>query len=243
MKTSIEGIRREAQALLDDYTICSQIGLTAALATVVLLISLPLGSSSQYVAWGPDGRGDVVQLQHVAEVRSPDSRDQRSIFITTDQPAPEVEANPDDATNPVVRRSTSTGGKDEKSRSRRSGTEIRSVSTIGPDGTLPKLFGGMRGLYLNIQYPREAIDQGIEGRTVLRFVVKASGETAHVEVMQSLHPLCDSAAVRAVQNAQFAPAVVNGTPTAVWMSLPVRFKLIRLAGPDTVTDSTEVDET
>jgi len=61
--------------------------------------------------------------------------------------------------------------------------------------------------------------------------------------MRSLHPLCDSAAVRAVEDATFAPAVINDTPTAVWMSLPVRFKLIRLAGPDTVADTVKVDET
>lgn len=243
MKTSIEEICREAQALLDDPTICSQIGLAAALGTVVLLLSLPLGAPSQRVAWGPTGRGDVVQLQHVAEVQSSDASDQQSAVITTDPPAPEAETDPDDKADPVVRRSPSAEGEDPASKSRRSITGIRSVATLGPDGTLPKLLGGIQGLYLKIRYPREAIDRGIEGQTILRFVVLESGETAHVEVMRSLHPLCDSAAVRAVEDAKFAPAVINDTPTAVWMSLPVRFKLIRLAGPDTVADTVEVEET
>ena len=90
----------------------------------------------------------------------------------------------------------------------------------------PSIVGGLGSYYINIEYPQEAIDANIQGRLVLRFVVDRDGSTHSIEVAQSLHPLCDSAAVRAVRLTSFTPGVQNGKPVPVRMSLPVVFRIV-----------------
>jgi hypothetical protein len=46
-----------------------------------------------------------------------------------------------------------------------------------------------------------------------------------IEVAKPLHPLCDSAAVRALRSVQFTPANHDGEIVPIRMHLPVRFKL------------------
>ena len=70
----------------------------------------------------------------------------------------------------------------------------------------------------------EGIDQGIEGRLVLAFVVEPTGRPSDIEVLHSLHPLCDSAAVDALRKTRFIPGKQNGRVVRVRMRLPVRFR-------------------
>ena len=98
----------------------------------------------------------------------------------------------------------------------------------------PELVGGLGGLYLHIRYPQAAIDQGIQGQLVLRFVVEPDGRTSEIVVEKSLHPLCDSAAVRALREVAFVPGRQDGKPARVRMRLPVRFRLV---GPNAPPDS------
>ncbi len=90
----------------------------------------------------------------------------------------------------------------------------------------PTIVGGLGSYYVNIEYPEEAIRDNIQGRLILRFVVSPTGRAHSVEVVQSLHPLCDSAAVRAVRLTTFAPGEQNGEPVSVRMSLPVTFRIV-----------------
>lgn len=91
---------------------------------------------------------------------------------------------------------------------------------------LPEIVGGMGAYYLKIEYPRAAIEAGIHGRLILSFVVEEDGRASHVEVLQSLHALCDSAAVQALRGTHFVPGRQNGEAVRVRMRLPVLFKLI-----------------
>lgn len=102
----------------------------------------------------------------------------------------------------------------------------------------PELVGGLPGLYLHIRYPQAAIDRGIQGQLVLRFVVEPDGRVSEIVVEKPLHPLCDSAAVRALREVAFMPGRHNGEAARVRMRLPVRFRLVSPSGaalPDSVT--------
>lgn len=102
----------------------------------------------------------------------------------------------------------------------------------------PELVGGLPGLYLHIRYPQAAIDRGIQGQLVLRFVVEPDGRVSEIVVEKSLHPLCDSAAVRALREVAFMPGRQNGEAARVRMRLPVRFRLVSPGGaalPDSAT--------
>ena len=106
--------------------------------------------------------------------------------------------------------------------------------------TMPDIAGGMGAYYIHIEYPQQAIDDGIEGRMVLAFVVETDGMPSEIEVLQSLHPLCDSSAVRALRKTRFIPGRQNGRVVRVRMRLPVRFRLVDPEQTDstTVTQST-----
>lgn len=92
--------------------------------------------------------------------------------------------------------------------------------------TMPEIKGGLGAYYINIEYPQSAIAAGIEGRLVLDFVVEADGRASNVEVYHSLHPLCDSAAVRALRKTMFMPGRTGGEAVAVKMRLPVLFQIL-----------------
>jgi protein TonB len=84
----------------------------------------------------------------------------------------------------------------------------------------------MRWLSENLKYPLLAIEQGIEGRVVLRFVIGPDGAVSRVEILRSLEPSCDREAVRVVKNMpKWIPGKLNGKPVSVYYTLPVLFKL------------------
>ena len=90
----------------------------------------------------------------------------------------------------------------------------------------PAIRGGLGAYYIHIEYPPEAVAREIEGRLVLRFVVGADGKARDIFVRESLHPLCDSAAVKALRQTTFVPGRQNGKKVSVRMHLPVRFRLV-----------------
>ena len=98
----------------------------------------------------------------------------------------------------------------------------------------PTIVGGLSTLYLNIEYPQAARDNGVQGLSVLVFVVEKDGSTTDIQVMKSLHPACDSAAVAAVRRTLFKPGRQNGEIVRVKMRLPIRFKLINHPTADTL---------
>ena len=91
---------------------------------------------------------------------------------------------------------------------------------------MPKIRGGLGAYYILIEYPEEAIKQGIEGRLVLTFTVNQDGTTSDIRVSQPLHDLLDSTAVQALRQTRFIPGQHLGESARVRMRLPVRFELI-----------------
>lgn len=103
---------------------------------------------------------------------------------------------------------------------------------------MPTIQGGLGAYYINIEYPRAAIEAGIQGRLVLDFIVEPDGHPTSIRVLKSLHPLCDSAAVRALRRTLFMPGRQNGEAVPVRMRLPVSFRLIDQSRIDsTATDT------
>ena len=94
----------------------------------------------------------------------------------------------------------------------------------------PQFPGGdkalLKFLINNIRYPEEAIKDTIEGRVVLRFIIKSDGSVDDVAVVKGLYPACDSEAVRVVKMMpNWIPGQQNGNPINTHYSLPVTFRL------------------
>jgi TonB family protein len=95
---------------------------------------------------------------------------------------------------------------------------------------MPAFPGGdkamMEFIYNNIVYPQEAKEKNIQGRVVLRFVVKYNGEVGDVQVIKGVDPLLNKEAQRVIENLPvWKPGKQGGKPVNVWYSVPVTFQL------------------
>ena len=94
----------------------------------------------------------------------------------------------------------------------------------------PKFPGGEHELmeYIadNIVYPQTAIDEGIQGRVFVSFVVEPNGKVTNVEVVRGIGGGCDEEAVRVVQSLpNWEPGVKRGKNVRVAFVVPVKFAL------------------
>jgi protein TonB len=92
--------------------------------------------------------------------------------------------------------------------------------------------GGDRALleYIskNISYPEEALNNNIQGRVILKFVVTEDGSVGEIFLLKSVDPLLDKEAVRVVGTLpRFKPGKQGGTPVCVWYSVPVLFQILQ----------------
>ena len=73
-------------------------------------------------------------------------------------------------------------------------------------------------------YPESAKQKGISGTVLVRVLVGEDGRVQDTLVIQSV-PLLDEAAVAAARTAAFEPARKDDRPVAVWMVIPVEYRL------------------
>lgn len=79
---------------------------------------------------------------------------------------------------------------------------------------------------VNPVYPDLAKRAGVSGVVIVECVIDTEGRVADARVLKG-HPLLDAAAVSAVQQWQYTPTRLNGSPVAVIMTVTVRFELRR----------------
>ena len=84
----------------------------------------------------------------------------------------------------------------------------------------------LQDLAENLVYPPEAINNKIDGRVILQFVIKKDGSIEDIKVVHSLSPECDQAAIEAVKKLKlFKPGLKDAKPVNVRYTLPVKFTL------------------
>ncbi|TNE55373.1 MAG: energy transducer TonB [Bacteroidetes bacterium] len=77
-----------------------------------------------------------------------------------------------------------------------------------------------------VKYPQEAIDQGIQGRVYLAFVVEKDGSLSDIKVIRSIHPSLDKEALRVIKSMPKWQAATNrGEAVRSPVRLPIAFKL------------------
>lgn len=95
---------------------------------------------------------------------------------------------------------------------------------------MPEFPGGMEALmkylYQNIQYPPTAIQNNVQGRVIVQFIIDETGQVGDVKVVRSVSDEVDAEAVRVVKALpKFEPGRQDGEPVAVWYTLPISFKM------------------
>ncbi len=95
---------------------------------------------------------------------------------------------------------------------------------------MPAFPGGdaelMKYLSSHINYPPMAMENNIQGRVIVQFVVTKTGKVGEVKVVRGVDRDLDNEAVRVVKSLpDFIPGKMNGQAVNVWYTLPVTFKL------------------
>ena len=81
----------------------------------------------------------------------------------------------------------------------------------------------------HVNYPQQALDNNVQGKVVVAFVVGKDGKVSDVHVKKGIKPAdlgCDAEAVRVVKTLpNFSPGMQNGKPVKVAYSVPITFKI------------------
>lgn len=94
--------------------------------------------------------------------------------------------------------------------------------------TSPQFPGGdtamLSYIYDNLKYPQDAYDKNIQGRVVLTFLVRKTGEIDSVKILRGKDPSLDEEAIRLVSGfPQFKPATFDLEPVDVHIAIPIKF--------------------
>jgi TonB family protein len=83
-----------------------------------------------------------------------------------------------------------------------------------------------RWVYVYLKYPQYAIDNGIQGKVLVDFVIDEKGKVKDVKVLKGVHPSLDDEAVKVVSaSPDWKPARVRGKKVPCAISLYVEFRL------------------
>jgi len=85
-------------------------------------------------------------------------------------------------------------------------------------------------IYKNLKYPAIARENGVEGMTVLQFVVSETGAVKDVKIVRDIGAGCGEAAAQVVEAMnnlpeKWTPGRQRGRPVKVLYTLPVKFRL------------------
>ncbi|MBI5325589.1 MAG: energy transducer TonB [Ignavibacteriae bacterium] len=80
-------------------------------------------------------------------------------------------------------------------------------------------------LQRKIVYPEMARRAGVEGKVTVRVYVNKDGRPSKTIIEASDNELLNDAARSAIMKSVFTPAIQNGSPVALWVSIPINFRL------------------
>ena len=96
---------------------------------------------------------------------------------------------------------------------------------------MPTFQGGDLSKFRNwvqthVKYPQIALENGIQGNVVIKFVVEKDGKLSNIQVLQSPDKTLSDAAVQVLQRSpKWKPGKQRNKPVRVTYTLPVSFKI------------------
>jgi TonB family protein len=80
---------------------------------------------------------------------------------------------------------------------------------------------------LEQEYPTVLRDAGLGGDVEVRFRVNPSGEASDFSIRRSSDPHFNAVSMHVLRGLRFAPARLDGEPVAVWVCLPIQWRIAR----------------
>jgi len=75
-------------------------------------------------------------------------------------------------------------------------------------------------------YPKLAQEAGIEGTVYVQAFINFEGKVTHAKILKGIPRTgLDESSLNAIRNTRFQPALYEGAPVGVWMTIPVTYKL------------------
>ena len=90
---------------------------------------------------------------------------------------------------------------------------------------MPEIVGGMKSLQEKIIYPESAKKAGVQGRVYVQAFIDEQGTVKSARVIKGIGSGCDEAALGAVKDLKFTPALNDGKPVKVQVTIPILYKL------------------
>jgi TonB family protein len=75
-------------------------------------------------------------------------------------------------------------------------------------------------------YPEQARRKGLEGNVTLEAAILKDGTVGNVTVLAASNPMFRDAVLEAVRQWTYTPAVMDGKPVAVYLTIRVGFRLV-----------------
>ncbi len=99
----------------------------------------------------------------------------------------------------------------------------------------PVPIGGMAAILENLKYPEIAKKAGLEGSVVVGALIGIDGRTLQTRILRDSGTSLgfEKAAAAAVMQARWKPAKQRDRAVKVWISIPIRFKLVTPTQPTT----------
>lgn len=89
----------------------------------------------------------------------------------------------------------------------------------------------------NIRYPQEAVENNIQGRVVVKFIIEKDGYVSNIEISKGVNPLLDAEACRLVSKMpRWIPGEDHGERVRTCFYLPVNFQF---SVPDPETEQNQ----
>lgn len=77
----------------------------------------------------------------------------------------------------------------------------------------------------NLKYPVVALESGVQGRVLARFVVNSDGSINDITILEGLSKECDNEVIRVIElMPKWTPGEVDGVKVTVSCSLPINFR-------------------
>jgi TonB family protein len=98
----------------------------------------------------------------------------------------------------------------------------------------PKYKDGEEALFKlvqsNVVYPPKAIEQGLQGKVFVKFIVDSKGHLSDFEILQGVGTECNKEAIRAIllTDGDWIPASHEGKNVNAYVTLPVQYKVLRV---------------
>lgn len=99
------------------------------------------------------------------------------------------------------------------------------LSQVDRPDLLPTPIGGMKTIQEKIVYPEIAMIAGIDGKVYVLTSIDENGYVTYAKIIKGIGAGCNEAALDAVKQTRFTPAMKDQKPIKTAVVIPIMFEL------------------